>query len=251
MSSSKIFAGNRLRRLRQHLGLSQTALAQSLGLSPSYLNLMERDQRPLTAQVLLRLSSMEGVDIAAFAEADSPSRLLQPLREMLADPLLAGEVPPGNEVQEAIAAAPNLAAAMLKLYAAYRETLKHLADAARGLPAQPSSGGVTHWLAGRSNADVEAAAEDIWSEITPKDDVFAGLKARLRSEFGIDTRLLPAHILGPDRALYDRHAQRLNLSETLPHEQRVEEAALLLARLSSRSMIDAAGATSPFAASGM
>lgn len=249
MSSSKIFAGNRLRRLRQKLGLSQTALAQTLGLSASYLNLMERDQRPLTAQVLLKLSGLEGVDIAHLADEGQAPALLQPLREMLADPLLVGEVPPGHEVQEAIAAAPNVAAATLKLYAAYREGLRRLADAARGLPAQiqAPARGVARWLAERKSDDIEALAEDVWSTLTPKDDVFAGLKAQLRSTFGVDTRILPQHILGTDRALYDRHAQRLNLSEMLDHESRVAEAALLLARLAGQSVIDEAVAASGFA----
>ncbi|MEO9168806.1 MAG: helix-turn-helix transcriptional regulator, partial [Aestuariivirga sp.] len=70
-TNSKIFAGSRLRRLRQKLGLSQAAFAESLGLSASYLNLMERDQRPLTAQVVLKLSSMDGVDISELAASEA------------------------------------------------------------------------------------------------------------------------------------------------------------------------------------
>ncbi len=50
----KLFLGPRLRRLRRDLGLTQAAMAEDLGLSPSYLNLLERNQRPVTAQVLLQ-----------------------------------------------------------------------------------------------------------------------------------------------------------------------------------------------------
>ena len=120
MNTSKIFAGSRLRRLRLKLGLSQAAFAQSLGLSPSYLNLMERDQRPLTAQVVLKLSGMQGVDVAELAGSEAAHGLLQSLKEMVADPLLTGEMPPGNELSEALQAAPNFSAAMLKIYGAYR-----------------------------------------------------------------------------------------------------------------------------------
>jgi XRE family transcriptional regulator, fatty acid utilization regulator len=246
MTSSKIFAGSRLRRLRLKLGLSQSAFAQSLGLSASYLNLMERDQRPLTAQVILKLSSMEGVDVAELAAGDSAHGLLQPLREMVADPLLLGEVPPGNELMEALQAAPNFAGAALKLYAAYREALKNLSHAARGLPPAPAETGVEAWMATRSNEDVEGLAEDIWSELSPKDDIFAGLKARLRSSFGIDTRILPATILNNDRSRYDRHSQRLMISEVLDLESRIAEAAHLLARLEGRELVETALAASPF-----
>lgn len=246
MTSSKIFAGPRLRRLRLKLGLSQSAFAQSLSLSPSYLNLMERDQRPLTAQVVLKLSAMEGVDVAELSGADAAHAQLQPLREMVADPLLLGEVPPGNELLEAVQVAPNFANAALKLYAAYREMLRNLAHAARGFPPPPASTTIENWAAARGNEDIEGLAEDIWGELSPKDDIFAGLKARLRSSFGIDTRILPTTILNQDRSRYDRHSQRLMISEGLDFESRIGEAAHLLARLGGREVVEAAVAASPF-----
>ena len=246
-TSSKIFAGSRLRRLRLKLGFSQAAFAQSLGLSASYLNLMERDQRPLTAQVVLKLSGMEGVDVAELATSEAAHGLLQPLREMVADPLLAGEVPPGNELGEALQAAPNFAAAALKLYGAYRETLRRLGDAARGLPTTSREAGVDDWLGIRNMEDIEGLAEDIWSELSPKDDIFAGLKARLRTGFGIDVRIMPTTILGEDQSRYDRHAQRLIISEALNFEARIFEAAHLVARLDGRERIAGIIEATPFA----
>ena len=53
----KLFLGGRLGRLRRELGLNQTQHGRGLGVSPSYLNHLERNQRPLTAQVLLRLAA--------------------------------------------------------------------------------------------------------------------------------------------------------------------------------------------------
>jgi len=61
---AKIFAGPRVRRVRNGLGLTQTAMAEALSISPSYLNLIERNQRPLTVQLLLKLSSVYKVDDA-------------------------------------------------------------------------------------------------------------------------------------------------------------------------------------------
>ena len=43
----KIFVGRRIRRLRRQLGITQTAMADDLGISSSYLNLIEANQRPL------------------------------------------------------------------------------------------------------------------------------------------------------------------------------------------------------------
>ena len=71
MADRKIFAGARLKRVRARLGVSQTQMAAALGLSPSYLNLIERDQRPLTVQVLLKLSAVYGIDGNELASDES------------------------------------------------------------------------------------------------------------------------------------------------------------------------------------
>ncbi|MEK1862805.1 MAG: helix-turn-helix transcriptional regulator, partial [Rhizobium leguminosarum] len=63
MAERKIFAGPKVRRIRNALALTQTAMAEALEISPSYLNLIERNQRPLTVQLLLKLASVYRVDL--------------------------------------------------------------------------------------------------------------------------------------------------------------------------------------------
>src|SRR5258707_1590481 len=69
-SGKKLFVGPRFRRIRQQLGLSQTQIAEGLGISPSYINLIERNQRPVTAQILLRLAGTYHLDLPDLATAD-------------------------------------------------------------------------------------------------------------------------------------------------------------------------------------
>src|SRR5437763_1548060 len=69
-SGKKLFVGPRFRRIRQKLGLSQTQIAEGLGISPSYINLIERNQRPVTAQILLRLAETYDLDLRDIATAD-------------------------------------------------------------------------------------------------------------------------------------------------------------------------------------
>src|SRR6478752_827748 len=69
-AGKKLFVGPRFRRLRQQLGLSQTQIAEGLGISPSYVNLIERNQRPVTAQLLLRLAETYDLDLRDLATAD-------------------------------------------------------------------------------------------------------------------------------------------------------------------------------------
>src|ERR1051325_7252480 len=126
MADQKIFAGPRLRRLRNARGLTQTAMAEGLGISPSYLNLIERNQRPLTVQLILKLASIYKVEPEELHGEARGS--IAALREVFADPLLAGELPDSQELIEVAEAAPNAAAAVIKLYRAYREQAERLSD---------------------------------------------------------------------------------------------------------------------------
>ncbi len=108
----KTFMGVKLRALRAERGLSQIALAQALGLSPSYLNQIEQNQRPLTVQVLLKLHRTLGVDIQQFSE-DDEARLIAGLREALADAAEPVAVP---ELQEVATQMPALGRALIALH---------------------------------------------------------------------------------------------------------------------------------------
>ena len=107
MAEQKIFAGPRIRRIRNAKGLTQTAMAAGLGISPSYLNLIERNQRPLTVQLVLKLASVYKVDPEELQGEAGAS--LSALREVFSDPLLAGELPGEQELVELAEAAPNAA----------------------------------------------------------------------------------------------------------------------------------------------
>src|SRR3954469_12509582 len=85
----KLYLGGRVRRLRRELGLNQSAMAGEIGISPSYLNHLERNQRPVTAQVLLRLAEIYNVDLRTFA-ADGPDGTgVEQLPEVFAGPRFA------------------------------------------------------------------------------------------------------------------------------------------------------------------
>ena len=67
VTDRKLFLGARMKRLRRDLGLTQTRMAEDIGVSPSYLNLLERNQRPVTAQVLLRLAEAYDLDLKSLS----------------------------------------------------------------------------------------------------------------------------------------------------------------------------------------
>lgn len=116
----KVYVGARLRRLRGDRGFTQAALARLLEISPSYLNQIEHDTRPLTAQVLVRLTDVFGVDASFFGPQDS-ARALAELREMLHLSRLGQQVPL-DDLQRVTGDMPEFTAAILDLYRRLRET---------------------------------------------------------------------------------------------------------------------------------
>ena len=105
---AKTFVGSRVRQLRGERGFSQAALAQMLDISPSYLNQIEHDVRPLTVAVLLRITEVFGVDATFFASQDD-TRLLAELREVTLDHDLGVEVDQ-SELADVVNLAPRAGA---------------------------------------------------------------------------------------------------------------------------------------------
>lgn len=121
----KTYAGLRLRRLREDRGLSQAALARRLSVSPSYLNQIEHDSRPLTVPVLLRLCEEFGVDAGFFAAHDV-TRLIAEIREVVADDIV-GSPEAAAEAAELAEKLPHTARALVSLHRRYRQAVEQLA----------------------------------------------------------------------------------------------------------------------------
>src|SRR6478609_5413630 len=111
--------GAKVRALRRREALSQVQLADKLGISPSYLNLIENNRRPLPANLLIRLAQLFNVDVHSFA-ADEDARLVADLTEAFADPFFEEQDLTSVDVREMAVASPGAARAVLSLYRAYR-----------------------------------------------------------------------------------------------------------------------------------
>jgi predicted transcriptional regulator/DNA-binding XRE family transcriptional regulator len=248
MADTKVFAGPRLRRIRTDLGLSQSRMAADIGISPSYLNLIERNQRPLTVQVLLKLSATYHIDVAGL-QGDGEAGGAEALREVFADPLLAGELPAPSELIEVADLAPNVSRAVVRLHEAYRESLERLSDLSQSLARQGEDeidtmarlpvDRVARYFEthGPWFDDLEDAATAIAERLTPRDDIYSALKDHLRQACGVDVRVLPIHAMADARARFDRHSMRLFLSEQLPLDQRAILVALQIALLGSFDLL--------------
>src|SRR5688500_1327630 len=132
MSTTKLFLGHRLRRLRRDREMSQTDMAASLGISPSYLNHLERNQRPVTAALLFKLTDIYDIDVRSCASGGGTRTGPDELAEIFTDSLLNDLAVPRYELTELAHNAPSVADAIARLYAALKEAGRNPSLASNG-----------------------------------------------------------------------------------------------------------------------
>ncbi|MFJ1705583.1 short-chain fatty acyl-CoA regulator family protein [Kitasatospora sp. NPDC088346] len=243
----RTFAGARLRRLREDRGLSQAALARLLELSPSYLNQLEHDARPLTVPVLLRLTEAFGVDAGYFAPPDT-ARLTADLRDCLGEELATGRVTPGD-LNDLAARLPAVARLLTDLSRSRRAVAEQLAVLAGDRGPAPDTARTPHeqvreYFYRRRNYvhELDLAAEELASGIgLRRGGVRAVLAERLASAHGV--RLATG---GERLHAYDPQARVLRLSDRLRPGQQAFRMATQLAYLEHDPLLsDLAAQDSP------
>ncbi len=241
--------GAKVRALRRRENLSQVQLAEKLGVSPSYLNLIENNRRPLPANLLIKLAQLFNVDVHSFA-TDEDARLVSDLTEAFADPFFEEQDLTSVDVREMAAASPTASRAVLSLYRAYQAARANADDLSSRLsdgeelttPAQhlPSEE-VTDLIQRHSNhfPELEAAAEQLAhrAKLT-SDDLYPGLIRHLQKELGIQVQIAR---WGSERGVlrrYDPHRKILFLSELLPTRSRTFQLAHQVALTTQAPVID-------------
>jgi len=216
--------------LRRRHGLRQVDLAEKLIISASYLNLIEHDQRALTAPLLLRLVDLYPADVKSFG-SDDQARLLSDLHEVFGDALFEAHDVTTADLRDT---APNetVSRAIVKLYHAYRDSLESIQAVASKVseggdllgidPARLPSEEVSDVLQQNQNyfPTLEEAAERLSEEAgLGRPDVYPGLVRVLERE-GITLSITPHPGGRPDLRSYDPARRHLRISEILPPHAR-------------------------------
>lgn len=239
----KLFLGGRLKRLRRDLDLTQTAMAADLGVSPSYLNHIERNQRPVSAQLLLRLAQTYDVDLRALGQDGAATT--EQLAELLADPVFKGLDVPRHEVLSLADDLPAVAEALVRLYGTFADQrTRARTEAERGgisLDDSPADW-VRDLIQSRRNhlPDIDQWGEALHQALGADAATFeAAARDRLKTRHDLHVRVYPAEVMVEWTRRYDPHRQRLLLSETLSPASRAFALAYQLALMEHGAELDA------------
>jgi predicted transcriptional regulator/DNA-binding XRE family transcriptional regulator len=253
MATEAVRFGSKVRALRRREGLSQAELASRLGVSASYLNLIENHKRPLPAPLLVKLAQQLNVDIAQFA-SDEDARLVSDLMEAFADPMFADPALTQTEVRDMSAASPAAARAVIALYRAYRAAkgaaddlssrIAERDDLAQGAtpPAHLPSEEVSDFIQRNFNhfETLETGAAELVSfGRLHTDEIYQGLVRFLEKELGISVQIARSEKARETLRRFDPQKKALYLSELLPTRSRSFQLAYQIGMLTQRRAIDA------------
>jgi predicted transcriptional regulator/DNA-binding XRE family transcriptional regulator len=246
--------GAKVRALRRRENLTQVQLAGQLGISASYLNLIEANRRPLPANLLIKLAQLFGLDVGAFA-TDDDGRMVADLTEAFADPVLEEYDLTSVDVRELAAASPEAARAVLGLYRAYqaaRATADDLSSQLRDGEALPGPDGaraashvpseeVSDYVQRASNHFplLETAAEELAARAKlTSDDLNAGMVRYLERDLGVSVQIAHWEALPGVLRRYDPGRKTLTLSELLPTRSRTFQLAHQIAIITLGELLE-------------
>lgn len=248
-----VFLGRRIRSLRMRLGVSQADLAKRLGISSSYLNLLEHDRRPVTAPLLLELSRVLDVDLRVLSAGAADAELVAALTEIFGEPLFEDHPLTTADVRALVAGSPDVARAIVRLHEAYAstrasvETLGHRLlddpqelgnlDRARLSPEQ-----VSDFIQRHDNyfPALETEADRLLADSGGDgEDLFGRLTRYLERTHGVRVRIVTVGEMRGAVRRFDPRRRELQLSEILRRGSRNFQLAVQAALLGSSRALDA------------
>lgn len=243
--------GSKVRALRRREGLSQAELAIKLGVSASYLNLIENHKRPLPAPLLVKLAQQFNVDLAQFA-SDEDARLVSDLMEAFADPIFEDPALTPVELRDMAAASPAASRAVITLYRAYRAAKGTADDLSSRIAerddidvattTQMPSEEVSDLIQRNANHfhALETGAEELVSRSKlHTDEIYPGLVRYLEKDLKVSVHIARTEKGRETLRRFDPEKRSLTLSELLPTRSRSFQLAYQIGMLTQHDTIAA------------
>ena len=240
MSEDDPRIGGRIQRLRRQKRQSQAELAGALGISASYLNLIEHNRRRITVPLLFKIAAHFGVEAGELAESDE-SRLAGDLMEIFGDDAFADCDLTNLDIRDFATSNPAVGRAVIRLFDRYRALRR---TAGTGAPAVEggyhiATDAISDFIQANANhfPSLEAEAERIRHDIDNASDSFEhGLKTYLANVFGLQWRSAPLATGLARRFEADRH--EVITADVLPDESALFAVAHQLGLLAAGGEID-------------
>src|SRR3954453_871033 len=217
-------------------------MAQTLGVSASYLNHLERNQRPVTAGLLLKLAELYDIDVRAFAAGGGVRTGPDALAEIFSDTLLGDLGVPRYELVELANNAPSIADAIARLYTAVKEAERHpsLAGGGDARALVTPENWVRDYIQQHRNhyPALEEAAETLGGALSDPLSMAGPMRRRLKEAWGITASVVPQAELGTISQIYDPDRRLFLMSSQLRPENRSFALAYQLALVEFAQVID-------------
>ncbi len=114
MSQIDLRIGPKIKAFRRKLGIQANKLAEQLGISPSYLNLIEGGKRKIDGDLLLKVCQELKIELSDLA-VKSDLNLANNISELLDDQLFEDLDILGPEIKDLVNTNPKIARALIKL----------------------------------------------------------------------------------------------------------------------------------------
>jgi len=161
--------GYRIRERRRQLGLTQAGVAKTVGISPSYLNLIEANKRAIAGATLHRITELLDLDPDTLT-GRTEQRMIDDLAELAAEPMLRDLNLDEASVGDLIGRHAAWANALLTCWRAYRDQAQTAAALSDRLNQDPALADAVHQLlthvtAVRSTSEILEATDDLSPEM--------------------------------------------------------------------------------------
>lgn len=250
MMKKKLIIGPRIKRLRTQLSLTQAEFARRLDVSATYINLIESNQRPVSAAVLLKLAEEFDINVADLAQ-DMDAGLVNELVSALRDPVFGGAQIGKGELEDLVGASPDTVKAFLRLHERYRELAlstysdaNPLADREKVELLEESARPVEtvrQFLHEQNNyfPELDETASAFYKTLTGGGKALeVAIQARLEQVHKLKVRVLPSSAMPSSFRYFDRHRLGIDISELLHPTGRQFQLAFQLVFIEYRELID-------------
>ena len=240
----KILIGHKLKRLRQSLRISQLEMAQEINISPSYLNLLENNQRPITVNLLFKLGQLYNIDFKEFSD-DETGKLTAELNEVFSDPILKSNDVTKRDIKNLANTSPTISSALLKLYDSYiklkdGESISSKGHTTSFKPTPFET--VRKFLEASKNyfPSLEQASLSIRTEakIEDQSSIYYKLCDYLEKKLNIKVKVLPKSIMEELFSRNDQHRSRILISEALDLPEKTFQISSQIALIKFEDIID-------------